>query len=205
MNIYFLIDRSGSMASRWEETISAVNTYANEMKDSKSKMSVLVFDGSGLRKDGNKVTEILRDRESVLQWKPISSKEVFPRGMTPLFDAIGELGTLIDKDEPQRATVVILTDGEENASHRFSKGSAGELISLWKTRGYDVIFLGADFNAFGEAHKVGVAFGSTLNMSAGSYNQTFQNLAMRGMAYASSGATMDFTDEDRAVASGKKK
>lgn len=203
MNTYILIDRSGSMLSRWGETLNAVNAYAEELRKSETRMTVATFD-EFQSVANRKVLEVLRDRDPVSEWIPLTNRDASPRGMTPLFDAIGELSSLINKDQPARATIMILTDGEENSSKTWNKSTAGELISSWKSRGYDVVFVGADFNAMQEASKVGVAFGATLNMSAGNYEAAFRGMASRTMAYASSGEVVNFTDEDRAVATGKK-
>jgi hypothetical protein len=59
------------------------------------------------------------------------------------------------------------------------------------------VFLGADFDAFGEAAQVGVETAQTLNMKAGNYQASMVNLAAQTRCYFSAGASMSFSDEDR--------
>ena len=43
---YILLDRSGSMAGKWGEALSAINAYVDELKSgkTKSKITLVCFD-----------------------------------------------------------------------------------------------------------------------------------------------------------------
>lgn len=86
-----------------------------------------------------------------------------PSGMTALNDAIGQaveeiderFGKMLQKDEAS-VVVVILTDGGENSSRRFSGAQIAELIKGKEATGlWSFNFLGASFNA----ETVTVSFG----------------------------------------------
>lgn len=202
MQVYFLIDRSGSMDPRWTETINSVNGYVKTLKDNKKpldkiKVSVALF-------DGQEPFALIRKRQHVENWIDLSDNEYRPRGVTPLYDAIGSLYNMIMEKDTKRVSVVILTDGFENASHTNTREKAKEQMDQLKAKGYDVVFLGADFDAFSTGATLGVSSGFVLNASAGNYGATMDSLAARSMNYMSTGATVNFTDEDRDVAVGKK-
>ncbi len=195
-SIYLLIDRSGSMIDRWGETLGAVNTYVEELakakETKKAKATVCLFDGQV-----NLDFLTLRNAVPVSEWKPLTSADAAPRGMTPLFDAIGKLAGIVDGEKPKQAVVVVVTDGAENASRKVTREGAKAHFDRLRGCGYQVVFLGADFDAFGQSASVGTAAGQTLNMSAGNYANAFKGLANSTMAYAATGRSMSFSDEDR--------
>lgn len=200
MRTYILLDRSASMHTNWPETISAVNTYAaefakaNEIKQ--KRITFAVFDSTTPFK-------LVRENIKAAKWTDVDVKEVFPRGMTPLFDAISKLYAKVMDDRPTRAAIVIVTDGAENASQEASKTTARSMIDTLKEKGYDVVFIGANFDAFAEASSVGIADTHTLNTVPASYSRTMANLARRSVTYGLTGQSVDFADEDRAAAMGQ--
>lgn len=199
MQVYFLIDRSGSMASRWDETIGAVNGYVAKLKEDgveKIKTTVSFF-------DSNEPFKVIRERKPLNEWNDIDKNEITPRGMTPLYDAVSSLYEKVREKHSKKATVIIVTDGAENASSSSNKEKAKRQLDELRAKNYDVVFIGADFDAFGDALSLGSGVGSVLNASAGNYNAAFNRLATRGMAYAASGEVASFTDEDRKIAVGE--
>lgn len=201
MKAYILLDRSGSMQSRWGETINAVNAYVSGLaadKDTKkTAVTLAAF-------DNQEPFKIVRDAVKASDWQAVSADEVQPRGMTPLYDAIGRLVTDIRKNLPKKATIVIVTDGAENSSHEIKKDAAKAMLDDMRAKSFDVIFIGADFDAFEQGGGLGNAAGQTLNMVAGSYGATMSNLASRSTLYARTGKVEAFSDEDRKRAAGKK-
>jgi Mg-chelatase subunit ChlD len=53
-----------------------------------------------------------------------------PRGNTPLFDAIGECVRRVEENG-RAITVVVITDGMENASKEFTRESVSGLPFFW--------------------------------------------------------------------------
>lgn len=204
LNAYLLIDRSGSMASNWDETIGALNGYAESLTNDKAtkdaSITVACFDKSNSKDD----FVVVRDSVPVAKFKPILKEEVYPRGSTPLFDAIGKMKTIIDKGAKKLVALTIMTDGYENASVEVDKLAAGAMIADLKAKGFDVTFIGADFDAIGQAASVGVGMGATINTTAGNYRATMQVMAGKAASYAASGEVRNFTEEDRKAATGKK-
>jgi len=202
LNAYILLDRSGSMEPRWDESLTSVNSYVDTLaKDKAIKASVTLatFDTQG-----GFQFDIIRPTATAQDWKKVSREDATPRGTTPLFDAIGRIVSMADAAGHDKTIIVVMTDGQENASQELNKQAAKAVVERCKAKNWQVIFLGADFDAFGEASNVGVAASSTLNMSAGNYGATMDMMASRSVSYASSGVNMMFSAKDRDLAKGKK-
>lgn len=200
LKAYILLDRSGSMQSNWAETIGAINAYVDGLKGDKATKETAVTVAAF---DNQEPYKVMRDKVAATSWQPIGAHEVDPRGATPLFDAVGKLVTSIRADVPKRATIVILTDGMENASQEITKEAAKAMLDDMRSKGYDVIFIGANFDAFSQGAGLGNAQGQTLNMSPGNYANAMKGLSSRTAAYTSTGSVANFSDDERKRAAGK--
>ncbi len=197
MEVFVLLDRSGSMQVRWAETITMLNTYVNalacEDATSMAKITLMLFD-----KAERTETPIIRDAVPAFRWTEVGPTEAAPRGYTPLLDAIGRLTSLVEQRNPDKAVITIITDGEENASTEVTREGARAALERLKSKGHQVVFLGADFNAFKQAGGVGVGATTTMQMASGSFTAAQHALAGRTKAFAATGKTFDpFTDEER--------
>jgi Mg-chelatase subunit ChlD len=200
MKAYILLDRSGSMSTRWGETIGALNAYVSGLAAAKATkktdVTVAAF-------DNQEPYLVLRNSVKASEWTPISESEILPRGMTPLFDAISKLVAAVRHDAPKKATIVIITDGVENGSMEIKKEAAKALLDEMRGKNFDVVFIGADFDAFAQGSGLGNMAGSTLNMTVGNYASAMKGLSLRSASYASTGTIGAFSDEDRKRAQGK--
>lgn len=201
MKAYILLDRSGSMASRWAETIGAIGIYADGLKAiDDATLTLAVFDSS----EKTEYRQVI-EAKPAKDWTGIPA-DINPRGGTPLFDAVSRIVSQIKTDDPAKATLVIVTDGQENSSKEITKEQAKALLDELRAKGYDVVFIGADFNNFSQASGLGNAAGSTIAMNAGSYDNAMRSMSARTMSY-SAGADakgLNFSDEDRKRAAGSK-
>ncbi len=200
LNTFILLDRTGSMSGRWDEALSSINAYVDELAKDKSSsaVTVAVFDSqNGLQFD------VIRDAVSAKKWPPLTNKDATPRGMTPLFDALGRIVSLAESADHKKTVIVVMTDGAENASREVTRDGAKSAIDRCQKRDWQVVFLGADFDAFGQSHQVGVAAGQTMTMDAGQYGAALRGVAQQSAQYASTGANVRFTDKDRKNASDK--
>lgn len=195
LSAYILLDRTGSMVTRWDEALSSVNAYVKQLAKDKTKGSVTLalFD----RHAGGIQFDVIRDKLSPDDWKPVSNEDATPRGDTPLYDAVGRLVTLAEKEDAKKTVLVVMTDGAENASQEFNRESAKAALERCKTKGWQVVFLGADFDAVSQGQTVGVATANSLNMSAGNYRSVAESLASKTMAYATMDCAMTFSADDR--------
>ena len=204
MNAYILLDRTGSMSSIWEEALNSVNVYAaslgtkeeNEIGDVDANVTLAVFDAQdGLQYD------LLRTQSSAKDWNPVTNDEANPRGMTPLFDAIGRIVATAEADGPDKAVIVVMTDGAENSSRELTKDGARAALDRARNRGWEVVFLGAEFANFDDAEGVGNAGDKNMAVSADSLGVTMDRLAKQSRGYAKGEQEeIIFDEEDRAAA-----
>lgn len=198
---YILLDRTGSMSAIWEEALSSVNAYADGLANptggtppgADDRITLAVFDHqAGLQFD------VLRRSVAASAWKPVTSSEASPRGMTPLFDAIARIVALAEADDPKRAILVIMTDGEENASREVTKEGVKAALDRVQAKGWEVVFLGAEFASFSDAEAIGVVAGKRMAMSKDNLATSMRTLASKSRSYfAAEAASVDFNEDDR--------
>jgi hypothetical protein len=201
ISVFTLLDRSGSMADRWDEACGAIDSYvmADDEIAKSAVVTLAVFDSGD-------AYQIVRDAQTRETWRPVTHDGSFgPRGATPLYDAIGRMVAHINAKAPAKAALVIVTDGLENASREIDRDKARKLLDDCRARGWQVVFLGVDFDAFNQAADVGLQSAAVLNTIAGHYTASMGAVRTRTIAYAERGAEMSFTDEDRATAAGNRK
>jgi hypothetical protein len=204
MQAYILLDRSGSMQSLWVEALSSVNAFAKELANKTdgpavdSHVTLAVFDSQeSLQFD------VLRKKQPALHWETVTDKDATPRGMTPLLDAMVRIIALAEADKPDKAVIVVMTDGQENASREVTRDGVKAALDRVKAKGWEVVFLGANFDNIADASSVGVQGGQQMAMSAGTMGESMSRLAKKSREYgaaAPGAAPIVFNEEDRAVA-----
>ena len=205
MHAYLLLDRSGSMADKWPEALSAINGYVRELAHAAPAMAVtlVTFDDPLLsapaaveHRDGPSWFEVVRDRVRADGWRPVTAEESAPRGGTPLFDAVERLVDLAETAKSDRTVIVVMTDGEENASRVATATSARRRLDACRERGWQVVFLGADFDTRHQAGELGASTGEALTLHGGSYSVSMGVVAHSTVAYAVTGSAMAFAEEE---------
>ena len=199
---YILLDRTGSMEPIWTEALSSVNAYADGLAALDggprvdADITLAVFDAQdGLQFD------VLRKGVDAGDWNDVTIREVNPRGMTPLYDAIGRIVSLAEKDKPEKAVLVIMTDGEENSSTEMSKTAAKAALDRVRAKGWEVVFLGAEFSNFDDAEGVGQSSSRNMAVSKDQLSDSMNRLAGKSKAYGSGAApSVEWNEEDRAAA-----
>lgn len=202
LSSYILLDRTGSMEPIWAEALSSVNAYADGLASLDggprvdAEITLAVFDAQdGLQFD------VLRDEVDAQRWKKVTDNEVSPRGMTPLYDAIGRIVSLAEADRPEKAVIVIMTDGEENSSTELDKKAAKAALDRVRKKGWEVVFLGAEFSNFNDAEGVGQSQSRNMAVSKDQLSNSMRTLSKKSKDYASGAApSVEFNAEDRAQA-----
>lgn len=203
---YVLLDRTGSMYNIWDEALASVNAFAESVGkdapddtsgvDIKTSVTLAVFDHhNGFQFD------VLRDKVEPKDWTKVTNDEASPRGMTPLYDAIGRIIARAESDNPDRAVIVIMTDGLENASREVTKQGAKAALDRAQARGWEVVFLGAEFASFSDADAVGVSSSRQMAIGQGRMQESMDMLGQKARSYGKGAApSMEFTPEERAAA-----
>ena len=193
--VYILLDRSGSMASMWETTLESINGYVSNLKEN-PRVQLSVFDSN------NEIQmEYLTIRDAkVKKWQPINKLDVFPRGGTPLNDALARTFQTILAESPKNGIVVVMTDGFENSSTQFSKEHVKNLMKVVAEKKYQVVFLGANFDQIDkEASSYGSQSSRNINFTPENMKRGWELLSNKTNQYydTSCSATMDWSDNEK--------
>jgi hypothetical protein len=145
--------------------------------------------------------DVLREGVDAEDWRDVTNREVNPRGMTPLYDAIGRIVSLAEKDKPGKAVIVIMTDGEENSSQEMTKASAKAALDRVRAKGWEIVFLGTEFSNFDDATGVGQTASRNMAVSKDQLSDSMNRLAQKSKNYAAGAApSVEWNAEDRAAA-----
>lgn len=168
--LVFILDRSGSMSGLESDTIGGFNAMIAKQKkeEGEAYVSTILFDN---------VSEVLHDRINLKEIPKMTSKDYTVRGCTALIDAIGgaikHIGNIHKyarpEDVPAHTMFIITTDGQENASHRFSSDEVKKMIENQKEKyGWEFLFIGANIDAVETAARFGIERNRAVNYNADS-------------------------------------
>ena len=110
-------------------------------------------------------SSVLHDRVDVQKVEPMTERQYFVGGCTALIDAMGgaihHIGNIHkyarEEDVPEHTVFVIITDGMENASHRYSSDEVKRMVERQKEKyGWEFLFLGANIDAVETAARYGI-------------------------------------------------
>lgn len=164
----FILDRSGSMGGLEKDTIGGFNSLIDKQKkqDGKCYVSTVLFDHE---------TEVIHDRVDLSEIKPMTEEQYYVRGCTALVDALGGAIHHIKnihkyarpEDVPEHTMFVIITDGMENASKRYSSEQVKKMIEHEKEKyGWEFLFIGANIDAVETAKHYGIGADRAVNYYA---------------------------------------
>ena len=194
LNVYVVLDRSGSMASQWEQSIEAINEYINGLKKEKIEgtITVVAFDANSSNKPA--LVDMIKD-QSIAYFEPIVARgEIQPRGMTPLYDAAATVMNRALEADSKRTVVVVMTDGHENASKEYKQADVKKKTEQLTAKGWEVLFLGANFDVSGYTTSAGLDTTKFRNFNPTNKNENsrmYTDLTRSTVAYASTGAAID--------------
>lgn len=156
--LVFILDRSGSMSGLEGDTIGGFNAMIRkqQVEPGEALVSTVLFDN---------VSEVIHDRVDVKRVEPMTERQYTVRGCTALLDAIGgaihHIGNVHkyarEEDRPAHTLFVIMTDGMENASSKYSAPRVKQMIERQKAKyGWEFLFLGANIDAVETAASFGI-------------------------------------------------
>ena len=140
------------------DTIGGFNSMMEKQKKTgeKAVVSTVLFDD---------VCEVIHDRVPIEKIEKMTDKQYYVRGCTALLDAVGgaihHIGNIHkyarQEDRPEKTIFVITTDGQENASCRYSREKIEKMVKKQQKKyGWEFIFIGANIDAYAEAQKYGI-------------------------------------------------
>ena len=166
--LVFILDRSGSMAGLEADTIGGFNSMIEKQRkeDGECFVSTVLFDN---------YSEVLHDRVKLSEIKPMTEEEYTVRGCTALIDALGgaihHIGNIHKyarpEDVPAHTMFIITTDGQENASHKYTSDRVKQMIERQKERfGWVFLFIGANIDVVETAARYGIEKNRAVNYKA---------------------------------------
>ena len=161
-DIWFLLDRSGSMASIERDVVEGFDRFFKEQRKQGGEAIVTI-----VQFDDQEPHDVVVDARPLAKVRSIAER-FEPRGMTPLYDAIG---LLLDRAERHGGDgadqlVVILTDGMENASTEWTQKKLFKRIAALRKSGWTFVFLGANQDSYAAGAGLAMAAGNVSNFRA---------------------------------------
>lgn len=152
-----ILDQSGSMSSSRIETLNAVNNQietcrliATNHPNQELILSLTLF---------NTYAQSLFSNQTPNQTPLLTMNQYEPNGSTALLDAIGlQINLMKEVIQPgDDVVMVILTDGQENASQYFNfKQISNSINELKTTERWTFSFMGADIDAWDIASRLNI-------------------------------------------------
>ena len=186
---HLILDRSGSMTSCADATISGFNEQIQMIRDMQrlhSDQEILV----SLTTFNHTVTHPV-NCSAPDQVRELDRESYVPDGSTALLDAIGEsvmslkarAGNEFEHNKAS-AIVIILTDGHENASKLFNIKNVRNMVrELEDTGKWTFTFLGADMAAIDQAENLNIRRANAARYSKEDSEKTFMNLSQNLTTY----------------------
>lgn len=156
--LVFVLDRSGSMHGLEEDTVGGFNAMLEKQRRAPGRalVSTILFNGQ---------SEVLHDRLP-LDRVPLMDPRTFTvGGCTALVDALAGAIRHIGRihhyarpvDVPAHTVFVVITDGCENASRRYTADQLRALVEKEQEQyGWEFLFLGANIDAVQTARRYGI-------------------------------------------------
>lgn len=171
VHVTFVLDRSGSMETIRGDVLGGFNGFVDDQKAQAGEclLTLHQFDSGGF--------DTLHSARPIGEIPHAGPNDFRPRGMTPLFDAIGRAITEAQVRSEQRKgageaaeqqIVVILTDGQENSSREYTREQVFNLIRAKEAEGWIFTYLGANQDSYAVAHSLGFSGAATQDFLADS-------------------------------------
>jgi hypothetical protein len=185
------------MQSKWWDSLAALDGFMSALRaeNVSSHGIVHVFDSND--------NEYIARNGTIDSWQPFSTDPIGAHwGSTPLYDAINIMGRSIRDLDPARASIIIITDGEENGS-RFTDHTQARAILDWlRAKGYQVTFLGADFNNNSQARQLGANESNTLGIAKARLAEAGKLLGQKRANNAKYGNDINFSSDEKSTFGG---
>ena len=133
-----VLDGSGSMADQWWDMLAAIDGYVDQLRINQLESHIRL---SVFTTGPQDAMDLVARNTPIATWEPLLTNPIGSHfGMTPLYDAIALAGMRLQKLDPARASLLIVTDGGENGSKFTSLEQARAILEWCKAKGWQVTF-----------------------------------------------------------------
>lgn len=176
--LVFVLDKSGSMAGLENDTVGGFNTLLQKQKvlDGEANVTTVLF---------NTTDTMLYFRKNIQFVTEMTTEDFVVGGGTALLDSFGNMIDLIGKalsdtkeeDRPSKVIFVIMTDGEENSSQKYSVSQIKQMVERQRQQySWEFVFLGANIDAISTAESYGMNAQHACPIFVGSYIESFGSI-----------------------------
>ncbi len=200
-DIIIVLDRSGSMQSIKEQTISGFNEFLEDQKrhNPGAHITLVQFDHE---------FEMVYEAMEIRRARELNTLTYVPRGMTALLDAIGKTIKLtrqrhkkLEKEKrPEKTIFVIITDGYENSSTVFTRKDIFDKITkMGKKHDWEFVYLGANQDAIHEAAHYGIKAKKAMTFAADAVGtrEAFHDISQNIKLFSLHNISLAFSEEQR--------
>ena len=146
--IVMILDESGSMENIRSKMISSINTLITEQQQIPGRETTFT-----LVKFSDGIKRVIENKP-LNQVKLLTPEHYMPNGSTALFDAIGDTISWFRNEKD--VLMVIVTDGQENASHRFNRTMINNMIEdKQKNNNWTYVYLSNDLSTAKQGDSIG--------------------------------------------------
>lgn len=193
-SINVIIDASGSMSGLYKDTIGSFNSFLKEQKDfpGEACFTLCTF---------NDTSHIVHNFVKIASVNDITSETYRPAGNTALLDAMGStidsvgsrLASMIEEERPSKVLFLIITDGEENASRRYTREQIKSMVEHQRsTYSWEFVFVGANIDAFTAGTSLGISAANSVAYTAtkGGTGDLYRSISSNTSSYRSSRSSL---------------
>ena len=175
--IYLTVDRSGSMAERVSDTLSGIKYFMASLGGgADTHLTLTLFDQG---------TDVIFRDQSRENWVKPSARKFRLNGGTALMDALGETIKMAAMHEPRMwvdqeenvITVVIITDGDDNASKFYTPDHIADLVNYNRSQEWNFVFLTTSPNCSQQARGLGIPPQSSMRFNPHNIDTAIHSVA----------------------------
>lgn len=191
--INVIIDASGSMNHLTHDTIGSFNTFLTEQQafPGEAAFTLCTF---------NTDYRLVHDFTPITGVPALDATTYRAEGGTALLDAMGttmdsvgrKLAAMPEDQRPSKVIFLIITDGHENSSHRYTPAQIKSMVEHQKdTYSWEFVFMGANIDAIAAGAGLGIDVRNTLNYAATSVGtkSLYSTVSASMNSYRSSGSS----------------
>lgn len=191
LDIIFILDESFSMRKYINSYIQGINEFINTQKqiNPDTNFTLIKF---------NSTINVLCVNSKIHTLPVFTHEHYNPMGSTALYDAIGYGINLKYSNHVQNVMMIIITDGNDNSSSKFTINNIADNIKYLKQQGWEFLYVAANQNAQNAGNKLGIETCLSYNETSNSISQISKvcNIAVGHALKKWTGKSNQYTNQE---------